>query len=659
MNPTNVIAPSIVLPWQEALWGFLTLSIFISWWSFYFKFYSEDLSFAERVLAAFVSMVSQIVVSTILLGFFHIVGWYELGILNAFISVVITVISTGHKEGIGFSNELINLFELTGKLLGSSIGLLIIAIMGLAVVVWYGYLGQLLPPMAWDAWSYHLPWAALARQERFLGPFDYPVRWLNVYPMNTDILFLWTVVGCGTDRWANITQLPFGLMAVLACYLLARRVGSDRKDAAITGFLVLGIPVIMHQMWTAYVDLSVMSSMFIALAFLTRKKLTGVALAIAGCASGFLAGSKGTGLYYCFSLFLLFIFRLIPTSINGISETGKAKVGEYFKAIAIFAVTTFLLGSYFYLRNWILTGNPTGIFTVKIAGLTLFKGSVDANDYLFGRLILGDFLYDKLRTKANLIIVAGSFFDPQDWFSQDNRVGGWGAVWACLFFPSIPFALYWGIVKKNLIAIGIIVSGLLTFFILDKMSHTLIRYHMTIIAAGAASFAYVLTVPAVYRLRRLFILLAIFFMALTIVVASPRQPFTLSTKEIAEARKVPYPENDRYSFFDSWDDPKFTDALLSVEGDGTTLAISGNFPNSKTLAAWNPRFSNRVVWAEWKESGEEWEKFLSDNNANAVYIPSGNEELDWAFKHKKKFKLIAQDDKVGSIFIFKSGKQMK
>ncbi|MFH1676300.1 MAG: hypothetical protein ABIC40_04670, partial [bacterium] len=245
--------------------------------------------------------------------------------------------------------------------------------------------------------------------------------------MNTDILFLWTIVGCGTDRWANITQLPFALMAVLACYLLARRVGADRKDAAITGTLLLGIPIVMHQMWTAYVDLSVMSSMFIALAFLSRKKLTPISLIIAGCASGFLAGSKGSGLYFFFALLLFFIFRLMPTSVNGISDTGRAKTGNCLKAIGIFILMAFLLGSYFYLRNWILTGNPTGIFTVKVVGLTLFKGSLDVNDYFFSRVILSDFLYDKLKTEANWKIVIGSFLDPQDWFSQDNRIGGWGA----------------------------------------------------------------------------------------------------------------------------------------------------------------------------------------------------------------------------------------
>src|SRR3990170_2221075 len=74
--------PPEVQAWQSFVWLLLTIAIFLAWWSFFASFCRESLSLSERFLAALLSRIAQIVGTTILLDIFHMIGWWQLGILN-------------------------------------------------------------------------------------------------------------------------------------------------------------------------------------------------------------------------------------------------------------------------------------------------------------------------------------------------------------------------------------------------------------------------------------------------------------------------------------------------------------------------------------------------------------------------------------------------
>ena len=195
--------------------------------------------------------------------------------------------------------------------------------MSLLLSIWVIYLGQLVPSVGYDSWGYHFLWAGTAHQNGDIGYECLSDPMISVYPWNTDILFLWWIIGASTERWANIAQAPFGFVAALACYRLARNAGIRKVDSAIAGLLVFSVPTVFHQMWVAYVDLAVMGSTLASLAFLSRKNMTAQSLAVAGASAGFMVGTKGTGMYIFIGLFLFFVYRLIPLGMDAIKGFQK------------------------------------------------------------------------------------------------------------------------------------------------------------------------------------------------------------------------------------------------------------------------------------------------------------------------------------------------
>ncbi|MCX6644942.1 MAG: hypothetical protein NTY09_01075 [bacterium] len=626
-------------------WFCLNFAIFLAWWIFFARRYQSEFTLSERILAAFVTTIGQILLVIFITGWLHKLGWWETVVPNAVITLMVIILGQVSKEGNTFGHELDLLIIRIWRLLRSSSALWIIGILALFSAGWYLYLGQLLPPACWDAWGYHLTWAALAHQERFLGPFDFNNPYVNFFPKNTDILFLWSIIGAGTDRWANIVQGIFGLAGVLAVYRLARIAGARPRDAVASALLLLSVPVLIHMQWKAMVDLAIMGSDVLAIAFLARKRLTIASAVLAGVAAGFMVGSKGSAVYNYFALLLFLIYRCLPLGMNGFRHVKGHKFGTGLGVIIAFLMVSFAYGSYFYLRNWVLTGNPTGMYHVEFAGITFFEGTEETSVH-FSRDLLSATLYDALNSGSEWPIVLDGFYDPQMDFSQGNRIGGWGAVWTVLLLPAIPFALIWALIRKKWRVIAIIAVCLLPYF-LFKYNHTWLRYHLVVLAAGTVAFGYILSLLGRTRVRRLLLAAAGTLMAFTLFISGAQ--ISITPVEISNARNHPYQLNNRYVSFDSWNDPVFARSLNLVKPAGTTLAVAGSPPAEKDLAFWNQYFTNRVVWIGWEDDGESWYRKIVDSGAGFVYVPKDSEPDIFALFSPLWFSLIFTSDN-GSIY---------
>ncbi len=632
--------PFAVLPWQEGAWWFLTLAMFLVWWAWFAGNQSREFSLAERILAAFISTVCQIVATTLILGIAHYLSWWPLGLLNAGITIILAILcGRGGVGGVrGAGRKLVSdigaTFAVGWRLVTSSMAVFLIGVTALLVVAWVVYLGQLLPPYCWDAWSYHLSWGVFARQEGHLGPFDQPMPWINVFPKNTDILFLWWILGAGTERWANVVQAPFGLASVLASYLLARRVGARREDAAAVSLLVLSVPVVINQMWMALVDVTVMGGALSSLAFLSRRRLTHGTLALAGCAAGFIVGTKGSSMYVFMGLSIFLLYRLLPLGMDSLRRSPTGRLKNMVVALALFGGLAFAFGSYFYLRNWVLYGNPTALYQVEVGPIQLFEGK-DVRDAHFCRGLIGGELYDALERGPEWPIVLDGFFDPKDEFSEITRIGGWGSAWTTLMLPAIPVAFLWALLKRRWSAVAIIVACLIPYFLFTA-NHTWTRYHLYIIGAGTTSLAFLLSNLRRSRWTNIMLCIAALSMMATDYVAATHRPL-LRPAVIAEARQQPYMESDRFAFFSSWHDEQFAQTWLSIQEPGTTLGFSHFAPDWKMLALWNPSFSNHVVYVPWLENGNAWEQSLRDREVDFVYTWPDTESLSYASAHPEGF----------------------
>lgn len=647
MNTVLPHPPPFVQPWQQLLWGALTLAIFLGWLRFFAKRFRHDLNLPESILAAFVATVSQILATIYILGFVGMIRWWPLFILNFIVWVIITVIS--YRGG-----PVYNIFKSVWNILYSSVPLMIIAFLALLSVLWHIYFGQLMPPMSSDAWAYHIPWAAFVNQEGNLGPFDLPSSVINYYPMNTEMLFSWSLVGSGTERWAKITQIPFAIAGVLACYMLARNIGAKRYEAAIAGLLILSVPTVLHMMSRALVDVAVMGMGYIAFAFLTRKKISPVAIVIAGLAAGFVVGGKGSGIYVFVPMVLLFLYRLFiykNTSEERIGNRGRSK--KIIASMLIFFGLAFIFGSYFYIRNWVLAGNPTGDFTVKIAGVTIFQGEHTVEESIFFRDNVGPEIYDRLQEiGTEWPIVLDGFYDPAP-FIHTDKIGGWGAAWTILLLPAIPIALLLSIIKRRWDVLIILAMLLLPYF-LFHYNHISIRFHLHVLAAGTTAFAFILTELRGTRFQRPILVIAALSMLFGLYIASAPKPSQTVAEDLAVARSAPYQESYRYTFFRNLVNPEFQRAMESVQEPGSTIALSDIVSYGMNLGAWNPTFTNRVVWVEWDGDGQEWEAELHEKGAGAVYVGPGSEQGHWAYEHPEIFELVYYDEGDGGIFRIKN-----
>ncbi|MCK4792879.1 MAG: hypothetical protein KAV87_54620, partial [Desulfobacteraceae bacterium] len=503
--------PPYVTGWQESSWLCLNALMFLAWWAFFARRYSNEFSLSERILAAFISTIGQVLFCTFITGWLNILGWWQTIGLCFIITLFVLFLGFTSRHRASFDGELKCFFRRIWELLRSSSALWVISVLGLFSAGWYMYLGQLLPPQCWDAYSYHITWAALAHQERHLGPFEWFFPYVNFLPKNTDILFLWSIIGAGTERWSNIAQGIMGLGGVLAAYRVARIAGARPRDAAVSALLLLSVPILIFMQWNTMVDLAVLGSNVCAIAFLARKRLTIASIVLAGIAAGFMVGTKGTAAYNYFALLLLLAYRSLPLGMNGFKYVMGAKLRPTLSVLIVFLLVSFAFGSYFYLRNWVLTGNPTGFYNVEFAGVTLFEGTQDV-DIHFNRGMMKPVLYDALKNGSEWPIVFDGFFDPQLGFSIGNRIGLWGAVWTILLLPAVPFAFLWALFRKRWQVIAIIITCLLPYF-LFKYNHTWLRYHMIVLVAGTTAFGYLLSLLGRTRIRGLLLVVAAMMMA--------------------------------------------------------------------------------------------------------------------------------------------------
>ncbi len=224
--------------------------------------------------------------------------------------------------------------------------LLCIAISGFLIVE---ILLNLTPPISRDAMIHHL---AVPKLWLTHGGF-YEIPWANFsyFPMNIDLLYLIPLY-FKSDIAPKFIHFSFGLGTGLLVYnYLKNRLG---KNCGLLGFLIFfSTPVIVHLSTTAYVDLGmIFFTTASILAFVRWRdgnyKDTKWLLISAVC-MGLAAGSKYNAMIAWLFLNLMIVFYYSRDTEKGLPAL---KSGAVFFAIA------FLIVSPWYIKNYILTGNP-------------------------------------------------------------------------------------------------------------------------------------------------------------------------------------------------------------------------------------------------------------------------------------------------------------
>jgi hypothetical protein len=226
---------------------------------------------------------------------------------------------------------------------------------------WLGLGGCALAAARWGAWTalplnlgitdydslnYHLTFAARFVQSGFTGPLHFvsPDSPVQLYPQNGELLHAVGMLMLGSDLLSVFINLGWLMFALLCGWAIGRRFALGPVIAlALAAVLVVPVMVI-SEAGTAETDMPALALLLASLAIFVDVPVSAGSLFVGGLAAGLAVGTKLTVVAPCL---LLGATVLVTAARRGSGRAGVAWLGG--------AAAT---GSYWYLRNLVITGSP-------------------------------------------------------------------------------------------------------------------------------------------------------------------------------------------------------------------------------------------------------------------------------------------------------------
>jgi len=230
------------------------------------------------------------------------------------------------------------------------------------------------PPLAWDAFTYHLMLAG--QWVRAGGHFalEAPDAWTyyRYFPAHGDVWSAWVLLPFGGDLAANLANLPLWGLAGLGSYALARELGVGRPTALLGAAAVVHLPAVAYELRTAYVEIGLLAEVLCGLLFLVRALRSGRGgeLLLGSAALGCALATKHVALPPVAAALGLFALA----RAFGRRETGPApRTGPL--ALLACALLPLCVAAPWYARAWLEQGSPLHPFPAAVAGFELGGGA--------------------------------------------------------------------------------------------------------------------------------------------------------------------------------------------------------------------------------------------------------------------------------------------
>ena len=244
------------------------------------------------------------------------------------------------------------------------------------------FIQALAPPTKWDSLSYHLE---LPRQYLTQGRvFYFPENLHGGFPQTVEMLYTWAmalsspaaeVLGRAAPNPASLLSWMAGALALLGVEGFARRVTEHGAGWLAPSVLLVGASFAQALHW-AYVDVWLALFGLALLVALEAYWRSGERqyLIWAGLAAGFALGSKTTAGSYI----LVGAVLLLPlwSTTDPLSRTpDQNRRAGFARRELVFLLCAFLAGSPWFLKNWLMAGNPLYPYFSFDAPLDFWKQS--------------------------------------------------------------------------------------------------------------------------------------------------------------------------------------------------------------------------------------------------------------------------------------------
>jgi hypothetical protein len=325
-------------------------------------------------------------------------------------------------------------------------------------LAWQTVVALALPPYAFDALTYHLTTVATWIQHSNLAPTPLSLCCAR-YPANAELMFAWPMLLTHTDYLVDTVQIGFALLGAcsVAGIVSTAKLGNTAAAAAAGLFAVS--PIVLTQSPTAYADLIVAGLALAALYGLFQFIVTSkpARLVPAAVATGLLLGTKGTGVLWASILIVGASGSLVVAARRG--DVTPRLAARSFGALVVVCLA---LGTFWYVRNWIDTGNPVYPFRVAPAGVELFNGPVRIHDILTPP--------PTAPNTSRVVTIARSWATDLDFWRHgpyvyERRLGGLGPLWPWLGLPLL-LPLVFVLVRRRDPLLAVL-AGIVAVFVLQ------------------------------------------------------------------------------------------------------------------------------------------------------------------------------------------------
>lgn len=553
------------------------------------KKYSQEYSFVDRLLGAFVLGVSQIILTEVALAFPLKLTSLNLLLLNVAVSTCLVLLAgPSRREVLRQMSE-----AREGALAFFKMALrhkIVLTVLGLAVlqVLWWAFQAYLFPPYAWDEFSYHLPKVAFMMQSHGITSFPTDFHWVTQYPFAIELVFLWNVIYLNNDVLVNGSQILFAVATVLAIYGIARKLGVKPQNAAFA-MVFLFVPIVIQQATTCYIDIAVSSMLVVAMNFMLMKDKPSVNLIIMGLSVGVMVSAKYSFILPGLVLSAAFVYLVLHQSQRAGGPQGRLLASRrkgLLRALSLYTIPLLLVGSIWCVRNWAVYDNPLAPGEVSVLGKTIFHGPASLNDLdPFGPVLTSPLAIINSWLERSAPTAIWNY----DFYCQDVGNGGFGPVFVILLLPSIAFSLVVAF-RKRLSSYSLVAIVFTLSFLVVPMNWYS-RYTLFFCAFGVLAFTLVMEhMPR----RKTIAMIALPIFVITMTFGNAHATFTPSLvldfigRPLAERQASDLP-----SAMTDYEDHREL-YQRAAESPGTTILYTG-VPGSFSYPLWGSTFSNRVA----------------------------------------------------------------
>jgi hypothetical protein len=229
-----------------------------------------------------------------------------------------------------------------------------------------------------DSLTYHLPMPVNWLQNARISPFYLPFSDIanSYFPSNGELLNFWVMAPFCNDLLVRLVNVGLWGVLMLALYRLNRKMEVPPQIALGALLFFAFTPLVLSQTADLTLDMAALAVFLLALGHLFEfaRSLRTYDLGLFSIASGIFLGIKYSGPAYL--LLLLLAWSLIVVWKRCEYTWKKLLYHSLLIAIGIGS-----LGGYWYLRNFLLTGNPIFPLKFSVLGFTVFPGMVSNANY--------------------------------------------------------------------------------------------------------------------------------------------------------------------------------------------------------------------------------------------------------------------------------------